>query len=512
MKLSPENYKTSWDVHAWAGVIVGLFLAVMFATGAAVVFQSEIQTWQDPSAQRAAPEASADEIVGTVVGEMGSDRPARFRVMLPDGERGLPRIGYFGESGYTEDWVDPEAGALVDKPDKLGTLLYHIHTFYDARFPYAYYLAGVISLVMVLVVVTGFLIQWHNLVDQFHQFRAGERSFVFWNDMHKVLGVTSLPFQLFYAYSAAVIVLGPFFIDAVAGPVFGGDKEAARQASTGSLPAAPEAGAEREPESLEILVETMIDEAKQAVPGFEVDQFTVQNWGKENGVVDFRGGVAGERFSRARVRVGQADGAVMAVSRPDEQSWGTEIRRWMIETHGVAFGGLAVKLMFALLSLAGAVSMVTGLAVWLARRRRQRDALVDRALERLTAGVASATLVGVAAIFVASRLLAWEMPGRWDAEVHTFYWTWLGCVGAAFVVPAVRTYWRVMLGLAGAGFLVVPVLAYDLSAAGLVGLVSGAETLPAVVGVEIGLVIVGLGSLGAAVAIGGGATGSEEGA
>lgn len=510
MKLSPENYKTSWDVHAWAGVIGGLFLAVMFATGAAVVFQAQIQTWQDSSAQRATPEASPEQIVEVVVGEMGGELPARFRVMLPDGERGLPRIGYFGESGYTEDWVDPEAGELVDKPDKLGTLLYHIHTFYDARFPVAYYLAGVISLVMILVVVSGFLIQWHNLVDQFHQFRAGERPFVRWNDMHKVLGVTSLPFQLFYAYSAAVIVLGPFFIDAVAGPVFGGDKGAARQASTGSLPLAPEPGGEAEAAS----VDRLMAEAKRAVSGFEVDKFTVQNWGRENGVVDFRGGVEGERFSRARVRVGQTDGAVMAVSRPDEQSWATEVRRWMIETHGVAFGGFAVKLMFALLSLAGAVSMVTGLGVWLARRRRRRDALVDRALERLTAGVACATLVGVAAIFVASRLLAREMPGRWDAEVHTFYGTWLGCVGAAFVVPAVRTYWRAMLGLAGAGFLAVPVLAWELSAAGLVGLVAApeSEALPAVVGVETGLVAVGLACIGAATAIGGAATGSEEGA
>lgn len=497
MRLSRDNYKTNWDIHAWAGVIIGLFVAVMFGTGAIVVFHDQIQTWQDPYAQKPTPEASYDRLMGLVTASFDGDPPARFGLRMPTGERGYPRLSYFStETGrYTEDWIDPKAGQVVDKPDKLATLLYHMHTLYDARFPYPYYLAGIISMVMLLVVATGFAIQWHNLVDQFHQFRAEADPFVRWNDLHKVVGVASLPFQLFYAYSAVIIILGSFFVNAATGPVFGGDAEAARSATFGTLSGPPSPGDRATPASLDRLVAT----AREAVPGLEVRKVTLHNWGHENGVVDVQGGVDGERFSRARVRVGQVDGGVRAVSAPTDQSWAAEIRRWLIETHGVKMGGVGTQLLFALLSFACAASMLAGMAVWLARRRRRRDALIDRVLETLTAGVGTATLVAAAAVFFASRGLPWEMADRWRFQEWTYYITWLTCVAGAFSVSDVTRYWRIQLTLAGLLFVGTPVLAARLSSAGLAGIwVDQPPVIWSVLGVDVGLLVGGLGLLATA--------------
>ncbi|MFB6265122.1 MAG: PepSY-associated TM helix domain-containing protein [Bradymonadaceae bacterium] len=501
MSISPKTYERSWDVHAWVGVVAGLFLTVIFGTGAVVVFHDDIETWQDPAAQAPAPETDIQRWTRLALDAFGGEIPAQFTLWMPEGERGLPKVGYFDrQTGrYVEEWIDPSSGQVRRKREKLGTLLYHVHTLYDVRFTALYYFAGVLALVMLLVLVTGVVIQWDDLVDQFHQFRAGADPFVRWNDLHKVV-----------AYSAAIIVLAPFFVNAVAGPVFEGSRGAAKEATYGRLP--PPSAGEAEAPSDPVAIGALVSEARRAVPGLEIGKVIFRNWGRPGARVDVEGGVNGDRFGHAIVRLDPADGEVVRALPPNQQTWAGDLRRWMAEIHSVHFGGFAIEVLFALLSLAVAGSMLAGMVVWFARRRRQRDSAVDWILEKLTAGVGTGTIVAIAAVFAGSRLWPWEMQGRLWAEEMTHYLAFATCVGAAFAVSNIVRYWRVQLGIAGLLLAVTPVLALRHSSAGAMGLLVSerAEVVPAVLGVDLGLLLAGGVLLTCAVWIDGTAAQSRE--
>lgn len=51
-KLSRHAFTRFWDLHAWCGVIAGLVLYIMFVTGGITLFHTQLETWEEPFAQR----------------------------------------------------------------------------------------------------------------------------------------------------------------------------------------------------------------------------------------------------------------------------------------------------------------------------------------------------------------------------------------------------------------------------------------------------------------------------
>ena len=51
-KLSRHAFTRFWDLHAWSGVIAGLVLYIMFVTGGITLFHAQLETWEEPFAQR----------------------------------------------------------------------------------------------------------------------------------------------------------------------------------------------------------------------------------------------------------------------------------------------------------------------------------------------------------------------------------------------------------------------------------------------------------------------------
>jgi uncharacterized iron-regulated membrane protein len=47
-----------WDIHSWAGILGGLILYIMFVAGATVLFHHEVEVWEEPIHQRAAPQTA----------------------------------------------------------------------------------------------------------------------------------------------------------------------------------------------------------------------------------------------------------------------------------------------------------------------------------------------------------------------------------------------------------------------------------------------------------------------
>ncbi|MFP4229494.1 MAG: PepSY-associated TM helix domain-containing protein, partial [Salinivenus sp.] len=218
-KLPPRAYKLMWDAHSATGIVIGLALFVLFATGALLLFRGEIRQWEEPrlrmstaAADTADTRPSLDALTHPVLDSLGKGEalPSYVYVTLPeDGHDNLYVHASGGTIGASHNtWVNPTSGEWVANPDEgaVTQTLYHLHFFYQFG-RWGLYLAGLIGLFGFLAVTTGTLVHLNRIVKDFFQFRPGKKLRVAWADAHKVLGTIGLPFQTMYVLTGAYLGL-----------------------------------------------------------------------------------------------------------------------------------------------------------------------------------------------------------------------------------------------------------------------------------------------------------------
>jgi PepSY-associated TM region len=143
-----------------------------------------------------------------------------------------------------------------------------------------------------------------------------------------------------------------------------------------------------------------------------------------------------------------------------------------------------------LLGLGGCATILSGNAIWLARREARGAHRGNRALARLTAAVSGGMALAVAALLAANRVLPLGWHGRADAEIQICIGVWLAAGIVCLAARDLRTLWTILLGLAGLLFAVVPVLGLVMRPLGLFDL----GTLPGHPVAVVDLVLLSLGA------------------
>lgn len=457
MKLAPRTFQIFWDAHAWSGVIASLLLYVMFLMGAFALFYPEIDAWAEP-----APALAQEPAVGV---------PPKLQPLLEELDReyhvlGAGRVAFMPERGslrayvrrgeeYTDLRYSPEAGRLVVARSGLGTFLYSLH--YLGPIPYGIYVAGVASMALLLALISGLFIHLKDLLRQWFQFRP-ERVLRTWSsDMHKVLGVFGLPYQLMYAWTGAVLGLGYGTLDsAFQQAVFGG-QEQAMQVARG------ESARDRIEPTGKLLatlpdLDAAVAAAERRLPGLAPTWIGIEHVGDESSSVAVYGDLPGAAFGNAEVLVRARDAELLSASEPGAQSSYQRFEAWFYGLHYARFGGYGIKLLYALLALASCAVIATGNLVWLERRDLRRQHVGNRILSRLSVGFFAGVFVATAAAFLANRLLPGALPRRGAIEQWVFWGAWLPALLAPFLKVDPRRAAAVEIGLSAAAFAVVVAL------------------------------------------------------
>src|SRR5262249_30002616 len=146
------------------------------------------------------------------------------------------------------------------------------------------------------------------------------------SDLHKVLGVYGLPFQLFYAWSGAMLAIGAVLVEpALVVGLFDGDRQAAIAARGASLAGRPQApGVEAPLPDLDALVAR----ARVEVPGMEPRWIGVEQVGDQASAVSMFGYVPGVAFAEANLVFAAADGRILRKVIPAEESAFQRFEAW----------------------------------------------------------------------------------------------------------------------------------------------------------------------------------------
>jgi uncharacterized iron-regulated membrane protein len=488
-KLSAHAFTRFWDLHAWAGVLVGLVLYLMFLAGGVTLFHEQLEAWEEPLAQRSASapfelQRSLDDALAA-----HGSAPDDLWFYPPKNGHGEARIGFQDGGVWKEFWIDSKSRQLTPQRERLAHFIYRLHfLWHDVTGKWLYYFAGILAVAFLLALVTGVLIHLKDIIRQFHQFRPDKSRRAVWSDMHKVLGVMGLPFQLMYAYTGAFIVLAPLLLQTFTGPVFGGDTKRAEAIAWGATDnASTSPGAAATGLSLDELAAR----AASVRPDFVPEYFHLTHHGRSNGVVEVQGNDVGTPRAVVKVRLRESDGELPDNPRPEGASASTQ--RWVTGLHFAYFGGPSLRPLFFLLALASCATVLTGNWVWLARRARSR---ANEVLARLTVGVGAGSWVALGALFFASRVLPLGWASRGAAEEITFLAVLASCIGWALLVRDGATLWWRQLAVAACLFLPVPLLAARWSTAGLFG---RGPHLASVLAIDVGVLATAL-ALGASAA------------
>lgn len=359
---TPDTVKKGLSAHAAIGLLAGALLYLVCLSGTVLVFYEELQRAEQidaPEMTRIDPDSVQRGIEAVLASERGKPPTTHLYVHLPVPE--LPRATITTDSQAQH--LDADGAIVVPERNAWSDFLYALH--YTLHLPGAIGMAivGILGMLMVVLAVTGLIAHPRIFRDAF-RLRTRHSGGVGLADWHNRLSVWTLPFGLAIAITGAVIGLGGVTAWFLAERYYGGDVEAAYASVFGDEPAhdaarapVPDAAA-----ALRYMAATY--------PQVAISYVVLHDPGTAGQHVQLVGGhprrlIFGEYYAfdaagRFKGTAGLADGAI-----------GKQAAASNYSLHFGNYGGLPVKMAYALFGFALTIVSATGVYIWLGKRARR---------------------------------------------------------------------------------------------------------------------------------------------
>ncbi|MFC7473702.1 PepSY-associated TM helix domain-containing protein [Dankookia sp. GCM10030260] len=351
-------------LHSWSSLACTLFLLLLCLTGLPLIFHHEIghltgAEIEAPPLPPGTPMADLDRVVaaaraarpGEVVHYLiWEDDPAILRLSMAPAPDSSPEA-------LTTVLVDARSAAVLGEPrDREGFLYWmlRLHTDIFAGIPGKLFL-GAMGLLFVLATVSGAVLYApFARHGDFGAVRAGRSARLRWLDLHNILGVVTLSWVLVVGATGVVNTLAEQVL-----AVWRADQLAAMTAPWRGQPPVGAPGS----------VQAAVAAAREAAPGMDI--FFVA-WpqtmfsGPHHYAVFLRGDTPLTHRVLTPALVDAASGALTDI-RP--MPWYVQALLLSQPLHFGDYGGLPLKLAWAVLDLVTIVVLGSGVWLWWRRRR-----------------------------------------------------------------------------------------------------------------------------------------------
>ena len=461
----PEGFRQAmaW-LHTWTGLLFGWVLFAMLLTGTLAFFRPEITAWMKPeiNVQRS---ITGTESVERAVTHLQTHAANSTRWFITPSSPRVPEVGVGyvdpnpqpGRRAFRSVMLHPETGEeLKARETRGGDFFYRFHFELQMSHPWGRWLASIAGMFMLIAIISG-VITHKKIFSDFFTFRPGKGGQRAWMDGHNALSVLGLPFHLMITFTGLVLFMSMLmpagimaaYKDARAYntdmfPQFSSTVKAAGRAA----PLAP--------------IGPMIELAQTRWNGAEVGHISVNHAGDANAeVVVSASPAAHVSYGRLPPGVTFAGATGKPTAFLGEDNAVRATAGTLIGLHLGLFAEPVLRWLYFLVSLGGTAMVGSGLVLWVVKRRQKagRDAgqrFSLRLVDGLNVGSVAGIFVGVAAFFLANRLIDAQHAGRSGLETDIFFWAW----GATFVYAFLRarTAWRDVLLLAVVATFAVPVV------------------------------------------------------
>lgn len=361
--LSAELVKRSLSGHSWLGLLAGALMYLACLSGTVAVLHAQFERWEQPAAPefRNYDDAMLERAYAAALERNGAETHHVF-INLPTAE--MPRATI---STDTHGWlIEPDGTLGEDLRHDWTHFLTALHDTLTLPAGVGYPVVSLLGVLLCGLIVSGFLAHPSIFKDAFHWRRRGSRRLEH-ADLHNRLSVWGAPFHLMIAITGAFfgltvlfrIVAGVAFFDGTAldatAAIHGAEPQLQQEARAPAIATALEAVRRQFPDTppMYVTLEDVDDPAAlYMIVGARhydrliwVEQHRFDTAGRSLGHVGYSDGPAGRQaaFSIYRLHFGN-------------------------------FAGWTVRLVYIVFGAALTVVSVTGINVWLAKRKT-RDAL-----------------------------------------------------------------------------------------------------------------------------------------
>lgn len=444
-------------LHGWAGLLLGWLLFAMFVTGTSAVFQEETTRWMTPEVRTFAPDRIAGfENAAAWITRKVPDAPEV--TIVSSGKRAAGLELYWANGPKAP--VDAPRQARLDgagrevsaRDTRGGFFLYRFH--FDLHYMpvmWARYLVGIAAMAMLIAILSGIVTHKKIIADFFlMRLGRGQRS---WLDAHNVSSVLFLPFVLMITYTG-LVSLGVTYMPWAVAANFADQSKYFESAFYYPLPPARIGPAPQAP------LRPIIVAAERRL-GTPAGAVRILNPGDRTARVIVSG--APDGGMRARVSSLTFDGTnarLLSAFRPTGAASATE--SVMIGLHAGRYAWPVLRWLYFASGLAGCVMVASGLVLWAVKRRSrlrpgERGHFGLVLVEKLNVGAIVGLPIGLAAYFLANRLLPIGIAARADAEINVLFVAWGGAFAWSALRPT-RVAWRETLAAAALAFAAVPLV------------------------------------------------------
>lgn len=351
--------KRIWQLHSWLGLIAGLGLLVIGITGSLLVFRDQLDGLLAPGLTRVEPTAKGrlpwDQLI------------ASARISWPEyhitgfGPRQDPELAdlvYMVKPGTTEyraAFLNPYTGEGSGQPmesnDSFTGLLLELHYTWFADH-IGMLITGIFATMLCLLGVTGIWLYrdfWRN----FFTLRWGRSARIFFSDFHKMVGISSVAFNLVLGFTGAYWNLTHIAME-------------------GLLHKDPPPGEMKMP-AKGVSVDALAEEASRAIPGFRAGWVSLPGPGADH--ITLWGRVADGHILTGPYGCNAAfdpqTGALVAAYDIRKAGWWEKVADTFRPLHYGTFGGWPIKVLWSIGGLMPGILAVSGFLIWISRRKRR---------------------------------------------------------------------------------------------------------------------------------------------
>lgn len=379
--LRPEAERTAggnrrlriWAaVHSWTSLVCTAFLLLLSLTGLALIFHHEIDealgnAIESPALATDAPRASLDAVVRAAMPRRpgwavqfvikDDDEPDQWIVSL------IPSLDSPPDAARSVI-VDARTAAVLGepKPEGLMHVLFKLHIDLFAGLPGTLFL-GAMALLFVVAIASGVVLYGPYMRKlSFGTVRHDRSRRVRWIDLHNLLGIVTATWALVVGLTGAINTLATPLLN-----YWKADQLAAMVAPYKGTPAVAHPGS----------VQRALEEAHGALPGMKVFFIAYPGtmFSSEHHYAVFMKG--SEPFTSRLLQPVLIDAGRLTVTDTREMPWYVKTLLLSQPLHFGDYGGMPMKIIWAVLDVITIIVLGSGLYLWFARRGRRQPLSVE---------------------------------------------------------------------------------------------------------------------------------------
>jgi uncharacterized iron-regulated membrane protein len=361
--------KWSW-VHKWTSLICTVFLLLMCVTGLPLIFHHEIDHLLHAEVEPAdvpdgTPPANLDKVLAAGM-EKAPGKVPHFLIWDRDEPNiVMVSVGPTIDSDPSKNQVarvDAHTAAFLDMPDFTGKftyIMFRLHTDMYAGLPGKLFL-GLMGLLFVVAIVSGAVLYgpWMRKLD-FGTVRNGRGRMLRWLDLHNLLGAVTIVWALVVGFTGVINTWADLVIKIWQ---FGQLAEMTAAYKDATVPAKLTS------------IQSAVDRARTVMPdmkpSFVAFPGTILS-SKQHYAVFMRGNTP---VTSRTLRPALVDAATGELTDSRDLPWYVTTLLVSQPLHFGDYGGMPLKIVWALLDVLTIIVLATGLYLWWARRRsRSRE-------------------------------------------------------------------------------------------------------------------------------------------